>query len=155
MTTRRRKTCRTIAEHTSTNEREATQIEYLADEICLAWLLESELYDRGWEKPYDGEVIGVIPSGLFIRFGTVFEGYLPVRRLGGDYFEVNELGTALVGRRGGRPFRLGDKIDVLVEDIRRSEGKVELKPAGAERRSSGRGRGRRGRPKLQSGRGER
>ena len=29
-------------------------------------------------------VIGVIPSGLFIRFGTVFEGYLPVRRLGGD-----------------------------------------------------------------------
>ena len=143
-----------LAEHTSTKEREATQIEYLADEICLAWLLESELYDRGWEKPYDGEIIGVIPSGLFIRFGVVFEGYLPVRRLGGDYFEVNELGTALVGRRGGRAFRLGDKIDVLVEDIRRSEGKVELKPVGAERRSERRG-GRRGRPKLQSGRGKR
>ncbi len=144
-----------LADHTSTKEREATQIEYLADEICLAWLLESELFDRGWEKPYDGEIIGVIPSGLFVRFGTVFEGYLPVRRLGGDYFEVNELGTALIGRRSGRPYRLGDKIDVLVEDIRRSEGKVELKPVGAERRSSGRGRGRRGRPKLQSGRGKR
>jgi ribonuclease R len=144
-----------LAEHTSMKEREATQIEYLADEICLAWLLESELYERGWEKPYAGEIIGVIPSGLFIRFGEVFEGYLPVRRLGGDYFEVNELGTALVGRRAGRSYRLGDKIDVLVEDIRRSEGKVELKPVGAERRSSGRGRGRRGRPKLQSGRGKR
>ena len=135
-----------LAEHTSTKEREATQIEYLADEICLAWLLESELYERGWEKPYDGEVIGVIPSGLFIRFGEVFEGYLPVRRLGGDYFEVNELGTALVGRRSGRPFRLGDKIDVLVEDIRRSEGKVELKPVGSDaRRRSRRGSARAGR----------
>jgi ribonuclease R len=144
-----------LAEHTSTKEREATQIEYLADEICLAWLLESELYGRGWEKPYDGEVIGVIPSGLFIRFGEVFEGYLPVRRLGGDYFEVNELGTALVGKRSGRPFRLGDKLEVLVEGIRRSEGKVELKPVGAERRSQGRRGGRRGRPKRQSGRGKR
>ncbi len=135
-----------LAEHTSTKEREATQIEYLADEICLAWLLESELYDRGWEKPYDGEIIGVIPSGLFIRFGTVFEGYLPVRRLGGDYFEVNELGTALIGRRSGRPYRLGDKIDVLVEDIRRSEGKVELKPVGGDaRRKSRRGSARAGR----------
>ena len=135
-----------LAEHTSTKEREATQIEYLADEICLAWLLESELYERGWEKPYDGEVIGVIPSGLFIRFGVVFEGYLPVRRLGGDYFEVNELGTALVGRRGGRAYRLGDKIDVLVEDIRRSEGKVELKPVGSDaRRRSRRGSARAGR----------
>ncbi len=143
-----------LAEHTSTTEREATQIEYLADEICLAWLLETELYGRGWEQPYDGEIIGVIPSGLFIRFGEVFEGYLPVRRLGGDYFEVNELGTALVGRRSGRPFRLGDEIEVLVEDIRRSEGKVELKPVGSERRPAGRG-GRRGRPKLQSGRGKR
>jgi ribonuclease R len=135
----------TLAEHTSTTEREATQIEYLADEICLAWLLEDELFERGWEDPYEGEIIGVIPSGLFIRFGEVFEGYLPVRRLGGDYYEVNELGTALVGRRSGRPFRLGDKLAVLVEEIRRAEGKVELKPAvGARERPRGRGRARAG-----------
>jgi ribonuclease R len=51
---------------------------------------------------------------------------LPVRRLGGDYFEINELGTALVGRPSGKPYRLGDRLEVLVEDIRRSEGKVEL-----------------------------
>jgi ribonuclease R len=73
----------------------------------------------------------VIPSGLFIRFGGVFEGYLPVRRLHGDYFELNALGTALAGRRGGGVFRLGDPIDVVVEEIRRWEGKVELSlPAG-------------------------
>ena len=29
-----------LAEHTSAREREAAQVEYLADDICLAWLLE-------------------------------------------------------------------------------------------------------------------
>jgi ribonuclease R len=115
-----------LAEHTSLREREAAQVEWRADELCLAWLLEAELYERGWEEPFGGEIIGVIPSGLFIRFGEVFEGYLPARRLPGDYFQLNELGTALVGRRGGKTFRLGDEIEVRVEDIRRTEGKVEL-----------------------------
>jgi ribonuclease R len=142
-----------LGEHASLKEREAMQLEYLADEICLAWLLESELYQRGWEEPFEGEVIGIIPSGLFVRFGHVFEGYVPVRRLGGDYFEINDLGTALVGRRSGRAHRLGDPLEVVVEDIRRSEGKVELRPV--EAREARRPSGRRGRPKLQSGRGPR
>ena len=72
----------------------------------------------------------VIPSGLFARFGDVFEGYLSARRLAGDYFELNTLGTVLAGRRGGGVFRLGDPISVRVEEIRRWERKVELSLAG-------------------------
>ncbi|TMK79907.1 MAG: VacB/RNase II family 3'-5' exoribonuclease [Actinobacteria bacterium] len=136
-----------LAEHTSQQERAAAGIEYRADEICLAWLLETELFGRGWEEPFAGEVIGVIPSGLFVRFGEVYEGYLPARRLHGDYFQLNDLGTALVGRRGGRRYRLGDPIDVKVEDIRRSEGKVELSSptSGGSRGGGRRGRQSRGR----------
>jgi ribonuclease R len=116
-------------EHLSQRERAAAEIEYLADEICLAWLLDSVLFERGWEEPFTGEVVGVIGSGIFVRFGDVFEGFLPARRLPGDYFEPSPLGTALVGRRGGGRFRLGDSIDVLVERIERAEGRVELRPA--------------------------
>jgi ribonuclease R len=119
-----------LAEHTSAREREAAQVEYLADELCLAWLLEATLFERGWDDPFEGEITGAIGSGLFVRFGEVFEGYLPARRLGGDYFELNELGTALVGRRGRGSFRLGDPIEVLVEKIEKPEGKVELSHAG-------------------------
>ena len=132
-----------LAEHTSEQERAATQVEYQADEICAAWLLERTLFDRGWEDPFAGEITGVIPSGLFVRFGEVFEGYLPARRLRGDYYELNDLGTALVGRRGGRRYRLGDEIDVKVEDIRRSEGKIELS---SPESGGARGGARRGRP---------
>jgi ribonuclease R len=131
-----------VAEHTSQTERAAADVEYRADEICEAWLLESTLFERGWEEPFPGEIIGVIPSGLFARFGEVFEGFLPARRLAGDYYELNDLGTALVGRRGGRRYRLGDEIEVRVADIRKAEGKIELSPeSGSER-----GGGRRGRP---------
>jgi ribonuclease R len=126
-----------LAEHTSAREREAAQVEYLADAICLAWLLERVLFERGWDEPFEGEIIGVIPSGLFVRFGEVFEGYLPARRMPGDYFELNTLGTALAGRRGGGVFRLGDPIQVRVEEIRRSEGKIELALADRPRRASG------------------
>jgi ribonuclease R len=117
-----------LAEHTSEREREAGKIEYLADDICLAWLLERLLYERGWDERWEGEISGVIGSGLFIRFGEVFEGFLPARRLHGEFFELNALGTALAGRSTGRTYRLGDPIEVRVESIRRSEGKVELQP---------------------------
>jgi ribonuclease R len=116
-----------LAEHCSTQERKYADIEYRADDICLAWLLEAVLFDRGWEAPFEGEVNGVIGSGLFVRFGEVFEGYLPVRRLEGDYYELNTLGTALVGRRTKRTFRLGDSIEVAVAELNRSDGKVELR----------------------------
>jgi ribonuclease R len=131
------------AEHTSETERAATDIEYRADEICAAWLLERTLFERGWDEKFTGEIIGLIPSGLFARFGDVFEGFVPARRLHGDYYELNDLGTALVGRRGGHRYRLGDEIEVRVEEIRRAEGKIELALSGAS--GSGRGGGRRGR----------
>jgi exoribonuclease R len=57
--------------------------------------------------------------------------YLPARRLPGDYFELTPLGTALVGRRGGSAYRLGDPVEVHVAELKRWEGKVELALAGA------------------------
>jgi ribonuclease R len=114
------------AEHTSARERAAAEIEYRADDICLAWLLEDVLFERGWEATFSGEITGLIGSGLFVRFADVFEGMLPARRLPGDFYEINGLETKLVGRRGGRAYRLGDPIEVRVEEIRKTEGKVEL-----------------------------
>jgi ribonuclease R len=148
-----------VAERTSVREREAAQVEYLADEICLAWLLERRLFDAGWETCFDGEIVGAIGAGFFVRFDGVFEGFLPARRLRGDYFELNALGTALVGRRSGTAYRLGDEVSVRVEKIDRPAGKVDISLCDTgdderpqrrarvrdERRSDRRG-GRRGRP---------
>jgi ribonuclease R len=120
-----------LAEWASNRERAAAEVEYTADELCLAWLLERRLFEEGWDAVFAGEIIGAIGSGIFVRFDGVFEGYLPARRLRGDYFELNPLGTALVGRRSGTAYRLGDPIEVQVAELKRWEGKVELAPARA------------------------
>ena len=122
-----------LAEHCSVREREAGKIEYLADEICLCWLLEQRLFVEGWDANFEGEVTGLIGAGLFVKFGDVFEGFLPSCTLADDRYEPTPLGTALVGRRSGRRFRIGDRIPVRVTGIRRAEGKVELALAGAGR----------------------
>ena len=101
--------------------------EYLADEICLAWLLDRRLFELGWETVWSGEIIGLINSGLFCRFGDVFEGFLPARRLHGEFFELNELGTALAGRThrphlsARRPARRARRVDHA-----RARAKVDL-----------------------------
>ena len=118
-----------LADWTSLREREAAQIEYRADELCLAWLLERRLFDAGWDAVFEGEIVGAIGSGVFVRFDGVFEGYVPARRLPGDYFELDPLGTALRGRRTGRAYRLGDPIAVRVERIEKTSGRVSLEPA--------------------------
>jgi ribonuclease R len=118
-----------LAEHVSARERAAAGLEYIADDICLSWLLEDTLLERGWDEPWEGEITGAIGSGLFVRFAEVFEGMLPARRLHGEFYELNATGTALVGRRSGRRFRLGDPIRVRVASIAKQEGKVDLLPA--------------------------
>jgi ribonuclease R len=120
-----------LGDWTSERERAAAGIEYRADEYCLAWLLERRLFEEGWDATFEGEIIGAIGSGIFVRFDGVFEGYVPARRLPGDYFELTPLGTALVGRRSGTAYRLGDPIEVGVAELKRWEGKVELAPARA------------------------
>ena len=118
-----------LAEWTSQRERQAAQVEYRADEICLAWLLERQLFHAGWDAVLDGEIVGAIGSGLFVRFDEVFEGYLPARRLPGDYFELDPLGVALVGRRSGHAYRLGDEIAVRVDRIEKASGRVSVELA--------------------------
>ncbi|MGH3053157.1 MAG: RNB domain-containing ribonuclease [Gaiellaceae bacterium] len=118
-----------LADWASEREREAAKIEYRADALCLAWLLERRLFDAGWDAAFEGEIIGAIGSGVFVRFDGVFEGYLPARRMPGDYYELDPLGTALVGRRSGSAYRLGDPIRVRVERIEKTEGKVALELA--------------------------
>jgi ribonuclease R len=113
---------------TSAREREAMTIERAADDVARCFLLERDLYDRGWEAAWDGEVVGLIGAGAFVAFGGGYEGMVPVRRLRGEWWELNEEGTILHGTRSGRTIRLGDPIRVRVERVDAPRGRVDLLP---------------------------
>jgi ribonuclease R len=122
------------AVRSSEAERAAARVERRGDDVCLAFLLEQELYHRGWDEPFEGEVVGLIGGAAFVRFGEVFEGLLPARRLGRERFELDPLGVSLVGLTSGHRHRLGDVIDVRVQSIERARGRVLLDRAGSGRR---------------------
>jgi ribonuclease R len=123
---------REAAQHSSESERESTKIERDADDVCAAYLLDRELFERGWEREFEGEVSGVIRAGAFVAFagelGDVYEGFVPARLMRGEYFELNPTETALVGRRTGTTVRMGDPIKVKVGRIDGPNGRVDLEP---------------------------
>jgi ribonuclease R len=123
-----------IATHSTATERQAMALERDADDICFAFLLERELARSGWEQRFEGEVSGVISAGVFVSFagvegGAACEGFLPARRIGGDWYDLNELQTALVGRNTGRMIRLADPVDVVVRSVEAARGRIDLEPA--------------------------
>ena len=113
----------------SAAEREAMEVERDADDACLAFLLERVLSERGYETEWGGEVVGVIGAGAFVRFGDEgFEGFLPARRLRGEWWSLNEEGTALVGEESGKALRMGDPVRVEVGKVFAPRGRVDLLP---------------------------
>jgi ribonuclease R len=119
------------AAHDSEAERGAEGLERKGDDVCAAFLLEGELYERGWDTTFPGEVAGLIEAGAFVRFGELYEGYLPGRSWAGEYVELDPLGVALVAARSGRRLRLGDPISVSVAAVDRAAGRVRIRAAHA------------------------
>ena len=104
-------------------------IERDADDVARCFVLERVLYEQGWQTPFDGEVTGVIGAGAFVSFGDGHEGMLPVRRLPGDWWELNEQGTILHGAHTGATLRLGDPVRVTVHRVEAPRGRVDLSPS--------------------------
>jgi ribonuclease R len=115
-------------------ERVAMKVERSADDICLAFLLERRLIELARDSDgeddgppvWDGEVVGLISKGWFVRFGDErFEGMLPVRRVDG-WWEPDEHESQLVDANSGRAIRLGDPIRVTVARVEALRGRVDL-----------------------------
>jgi ribonuclease R len=112
----------------STRERAAMTLERDADDVARCFLLERTLFEDGWEREWTGEVVGVLGAGAFVAFGNGYEGLLGVRRLRGDWWELNPEETMLVGAQSGKAIRLGDPVTVRVERVDAPRGRVDLAP---------------------------
>ncbi|MDQ6779161.1 MAG: RNB domain-containing ribonuclease, partial [Actinomycetota bacterium] len=123
----------TAGSWTSERERQAMFIERDADDVARCFLLSRSMGEFGREAVFEGEVVGLVGAGAFVQFGTgeeglAFEGMLPVRQLRGEWWELGELQTVLVGTRSGRAIRLGDAVRVQVGSIDAPRGRVDLLP---------------------------
>lgn len=133
-----------VAMNSSGTERDASSLERRADSICAALYLEAEITARRRDREIEGVVIGVIDSGLFLAFDDVFDGFVPARRIAGDYWRLHPLEVGLIGESSGRRIMLGDRMKARIVRVEPLRGRVELEPIGvgparevARRRPSG------------------
>ncbi len=91
---------------------------------------------------FPGVVTGVAAHGLYVTLDEHdVDGLVPSASLG-DGFSVDERAHALVARRGGARYRLGDTIRVQVEDVNLVRGWIRFAPDwGDARRPGDRGAG--------------
>ena len=110
-------------EHCSDRERVAVdaerdsiklkQVEYLADHIG---------------ETFTGVISGVMERGIFVTLNDVYcEGMLRVGDIGGDYFVYDARSHALLGRRSGLKYQLGDTISVEVDSVNHQKRQIDFK----------------------------
>jgi ribonuclease R len=102
-----------ICEHISVTERRAAA----AERDTISRLIANHLADRTGAV-FNAKVTGVTSSGLFValdEYGA--DGFVPIGKVGAEYFHYDEGAQALVGAttRGG--FRLADPVEVRLIDV--------------------------------------
>ena len=105
---------RDVAQQISDAERRAMA----AERETVDRLIATHLADRVGAT-FTGRIAGVTRSGLFVRLkDTGADGFVPVSSLHNDFYNHVEARRALVGKRTGETFLLGDTVEVrLVEAI--------------------------------------
>ncbi|MBI5132031.1 MAG: ribonuclease R [Rhodopseudomonas palustris] len=101
-----------VAAQISLTERRAMK----AERETVDRLIAHHLADR-IGATFQGRVSGVTKAGLFVKLSdTGADGLIPIRTIGDEYFNYDEVRHALIGSRSGAMHRLGDVVDVrLVE----------------------------------------
>lgn len=77
----------------------------------------AEYMSRRIGAVYDGVVTGVNKYGLYAQITeTKSEGMVRVRDMGDDFYDFDENQLALVGRRTGKRYQLGDAVRVRIKN---------------------------------------
>jgi len=121
------------AERCSAREQAAEEAERASVAMKKVEFMEQHLGDS-----FPGRISGVTAFGFFVALEDVFvDGLVHVSSLGDDYYHYRERDHVLVGERGGRSWRLGDRVEVQVARVDKEArhvdfvvlGKLAAKPA--------------------------
>jgi ribonuclease R len=102
-----------IGDRSSAREQAATE----AERAAVA-LKKVEFMERHLGEEFDGTISGVAAFGFFVILERYFvDGLVHVNSLRDDFYRLREETYALVGDRGRRTYRLGDRVRVEVARV--------------------------------------
>jgi len=102
-----------IADRASAREQAADEAE--RDSVDLK---KVEFMERHLGEELEGRISGVLAFGFFVTLDAYFvDGLVHVNSLRDDFYRLDQGSYALVGDRGRRRFRLGDRVRVQVARV--------------------------------------
>lgn len=119
-----------LAEHLSLTEVNSTEAERESVKVKML-----EFFEREIEKPKKSQFTAIITEvrnhGMFIELveSNAF-GMVHISTLKDDLYRVNESGTAIIGRRTRKKYRVGQKVNVLVHRVDRFKRQVDFRITG-------------------------
>ena len=106
-------TLQSAAEHSSSREQEAAKAERASVDLKKVEFMEGHLGEE-----FIGQISGVAAYGFFVTLDTYFvDGLVHVNSLRDDFYLLDRDAYAIIGERGQRRYRIGDRVRVQVSRV--------------------------------------
>ncbi len=119
-----------MASHLSITEQQSTEAERESVKIKLLEFFERELAKEK-KSLFDAVITDIKNHGMFIELTeSMAFGLIHVSTLQDDLYRIEDHGAALVGRRTGNRFTIGQHISVITERVDRFKRQIDFRVAG-------------------------
>lgn len=97
------------SQHSSDTERAAELCERDVEDLFKAAYIQDFV-----GAAFSAKVSGITGFGMFAELENTIEGLIRLETIDGDYYEFNEEQRALVGKRHGKIYQIGDTVEIEV-----------------------------------------
>ncbi len=104
-----------VAGHSSKRERRAEEAERETDKLKKVEYMSEHI-----GEVFEGVISGVTAWGMYVELPNTVEGMVHVTNLTGDYYRYEEPTYELVGETTGKRYKLGQKLQVVVESTNKA-----------------------------------
>ena len=111
-----------IAVESSQAERRAAD----AERELMEWKKMRFMADKVGDD-FKAIILSVTKYGFFVELDDLFiEGLVPIASLAGDYYSFRDTDRTICGARTGHCFRVGERVDVLLDRIDRQQRRLQF-----------------------------
>jgi len=114
-----------IADHISRTERNSTEAERDSKKVKLLEFFEAQADTK---NSFEAMITQISSHGLFVELTeSMAFGFVHAHNFKNDFYRMNNAGTAFVGRRTNKQYKVGDKVRVYVEHVDRFKRQIDFK----------------------------
>lgn len=100
-----------IAEQSSIAERRAIDAEREVDNMKKVEFMADKV-----GQEFEAIIVSVLGFGMFVQLENTVEGLIHISKMTEDYFDYSEQGKMLIGKRTGKTYRMGEKVQVRLAE---------------------------------------